>query len=130
MRTFTQVLADLPGGRTVDELSEQLAAVVLAVAKANKKGSLTLTLEILPNADNMVVIRDQIKTKVPLLDRGTAHFYFDEEGSLLKDNPKQGKLPLRAVETASKEPPRRIPTAARSSLADELDGAEGVANAN
>lgn len=132
MRTFPQVLGDLPGGRTVDELSEALAQLVLAVAATGKKGSITLKLDVAPNADDMVSIDDTITLKLPQRARGRAIFFHDAEGSLLKENPRQGKLALREVSSAPTEPPRRVKT----SSGVTIDGvtiigpdAEAVANA-
>lgn len=114
MRSFTQVLGDLNGGRTVAALDETLANLVLAIQSAQKKGKLVLTLNIEPNGEKTVRVVDDIKVTAPMQTRGSSVMYFDEEGSLLVRDPRQIEMPLRRVEDPpSAEPPRRVATSTR-----------------
>lgn len=97
-RPFTDILGDLGGGATLDQLTEHLAAVVSAVQETGRSGSLTLTLKIQKNGDYSVIITDDIKVKAPEPARAQALFFTDQGGTLHRKDPRQPDLPLRTVE--------------------------------
>lgn len=124
MKTFVQTIGEFAEGRTNDELTIALARLVLAVGETGKKGTLTLKLNIEPNAEGLVKLTDEITVKIPQKARGASIFYVGGDGSLLKRDPRQKELELRTVATAPAGPPRRVggvQGAAAMSIADELD---------
>lgn len=127
MKTFVQTIGEFAEGRTNEELTSALSALVLAVGQTGKKGSLTLKLNIEPNAEGLVRLTDEITVKIPQAARGASIFYVTEEGSLVKNNPRQKELPLRQVASRQEGPPRRVATstsiggAQAAAIADHLD---------
>lgn len=104
-RQFADVLRDLGGGNTYDELTARLAEVVEAVTETHKMGEISIKLKIKPNGDSGVIVTDEIKAKVPEATRGDTVFFVTSGGSLVRQDPRQQDLPLRQV-------PGSIPEAA------------------
>lgn len=100
MRPFADILRDLAGGTTYDDLGVRLAEVVEAVMECRKSGELSIKLKIKPNGEHSVIITDEVKTKVPEKARGETVFYAMAGGSLVREDPRQEKLPLRQVADA------------------------------
>lgn len=100
-RSIAEVLRDLTGGQTYDVLNSALTDVVQGVLDTHKTGSITLTLKIKPNGENSVIITDEVKAKVPERSRGESVFYATAGGNLVREDPRQPDLPLRAVAAAS-----------------------------
>lgn len=91
-RDFSSFLLELARGKTHEELSRDLQAVVAKVTETGKKGSLTLTLSIeLLDKDpaNGVRIVDEIKTKLPEHDRPSSMFFPTSDGNLSRRDPRQ-----------------------------------------
>jgi hypothetical protein len=99
-RAFADVLRDLTGGQTYEELGSALTEIVDAVMQTRRSGSLTLTLKIKSNGDSSVIITDDVKTKLPQPIRGETIFFTQAGGNLLREDPRQEKLPLRQVAEA------------------------------
>lgn len=100
MRQIADVLRDLTGGQTYDELNAALAEVVGAVVRTRKAGEISIKLKIKANGETSVMIVDEIKTKVPQEARGETLFFTTSNGDLIRDDPRQSKLPLREVPEA------------------------------
>lgn len=96
-RQFTDVLGQMNAGRTVDNLTEKLAEVTDAVLLTGKKGSLTLKIEVSRNSELSCSFNENVDIKVPELSRGTAVFFKNPAGDLVRDDPRQPRLPLRRV---------------------------------
>jgi len=93
-------LCELRSGRTIAELSDQLAEVIEAVRRTGKAGQLTLRLLVKPfskgKTDEEVqplAIEDSISTKLPQLERGVTLFFSDADGGLERNDPRQMSLP-------------------------------------
>jgi hypothetical protein len=99
---FPVTLAAIRKGALVNELTEQLAAVVAGVMSFEKPGSLTLKLTVKPIAENseMVVIEDKLTVAAPEADRPPTWFFATDDGGLARQNPTQDDLPFRQVENA------------------------------
>ena len=97
MSTFTDVIGALENGRAFDDLNEQLGEVVNAVREHRKPGEITLTLKITPNGEHAVSVMSNIKSRAPEAARGVTTFYADAAGNLLRNDPRQPKLPFREV---------------------------------
>lgn len=94
-RPFADVLTEINRGRDHTELSNELQALVQAVRDTGKKGSLTLSLTVVPSkVDNGLEIIAGIKTTLPKFDRSASLFFADEEGNLTRTDPRQLTLPL------------------------------------
>ena len=99
-RQIADVLRELAGGQTYDEINGALQEVVEAVRQTRKSGALTIKLNIKPNGEHAVMITDTVISKVPEATRGETLFFVDASGGLLRDDPRQEKLPLRSVGSA------------------------------
>lgn len=99
-------LRDHKNGALHSELSEKLAELGLAVLEHEKQGSLTLTITVKPTKDGATTfVTDDVKSNVPTADRGGSIMFVDEDGSLVRQNPRQMSLPMRVVkETQAGEP--------------------------
>lgn len=97
LRPFGAWLAEQRGGALQGELTETLAELVRAVVEHEKPGSLTLKVTVKPGEDGVlyVLVFDDVTAKIPQPPRGGALFHPDEQGSLTRHNPRQGRLPLR-----------------------------------
>lgn len=93
MRPITDVLRDVRGGQFVDAATDVLATVVKAVLEHRKAGEVTITLKLKPDpVENGVEIDAQVKSKTPLPSVGKAIFFADEEGGLLRTDPRQREM--------------------------------------
>jgi len=100
MSMFMQTIGCLNKGGTSHELDEALAQAVQAVKTTGKVAKITFEIVIRPNdrdADT-VTVEDSIKVKTANPPRKAALFFTDDGGRLLRDNPKQAKLPFREIE--------------------------------
>jgi hypothetical protein len=93
-RDFALFLMEHARGRSHDELSAALRALVLAVSETGKPGKLSYTLTIKPQAkvDGAVMIADTIKASLPEFDRPESIFYATESGDLTRTDPHQSSL--------------------------------------
>lgn len=99
-RPFADVLRELSGGETYDELTTRLGGLVTAVMETRRRGTLSINLTVKPNGDAGVIVTDEIKSKLPEKNCGETVF-FVTGGSLIRNDPRQQDLPLRRVgETA------------------------------
>lgn len=96
-KQFSQFLAEQRRGLLHAELSEQLAELVTACMTTRKAGSLTLSVKVKPTGDAHVEVTDDVVIKVPRDVRPPSIFFTDEHGTLHRNDPRQGKLPLREV---------------------------------
>lgn len=92
MSTFSDVVGALNGGVTHQKLNDGLAEIVKAVGNTGKPGQITLKVKIAPNGKGGVTITDDIALKVPELPRGASVFFMDEEGNLLRRDPRQAEM--------------------------------------
>jgi hypothetical protein len=107
MRLFADVLRDMRGGQSHDELSEALHALVRQCCETGRAGEITYTIAIKPTKSaEAVEITDKIGMKEPRNERGSSLFFVSAGFDLTRNNPRQEKLDLREVPTA--QPPRDI----------------------
>lgn len=87
---FAAFLQRQENGGLHADLGDELARVVQAVRETGKAGTLTFVLKIkTTKQDNTLEVAADIKTKVPVLERGASYWYPDANGNLLKDDPRQ-----------------------------------------
>jgi hypothetical protein len=96
MRLITDILREIRKGRPVEEATQALADVVRAVDETGKKGSVTITLNVIPSKhggpEKMLVA--EIKAKKPIADIPQAVFFSNEEGDLHRVDPRQEEMEL------------------------------------
>lgn len=99
-------------GDVLADLDAALKEITVAVALTGRPGTLTLKLKIKPdgtsNAESpLFAIEDDIGIKKPRKSRGVSRFFGDEEGNLLRTDPRQSELRLEAVPSTGAETPGR-----------------------
>lgn len=108
-RPATDVIRDIRFGELLDEFSDELNTVVTAVESTGKPGSITLTLKFKPSSSGAIEVTDDVKTKIPMLAKGSSLFFATPEGNLVRDNPRQKQLPgLKQVNDAPEQPLKEI----------------------
>jgi hypothetical protein len=90
-QSFAAFLCQHARGRTERELSAKLRELVEAVEETGKGGSITYVLSVKPQAqtEHAVLVTDEIKTKLPQLDRPASIFFADERYRLVRTDPRQ-----------------------------------------
>jgi len=91
IRPFADWLREQARGHTHEELSEALHDLVARVRDTGKKGTLQLTVavELMKGSDNALMLKDEIKLKLPEHDRDTSLFFADRDGNLVRNDPNQ-----------------------------------------
>ena len=102
VRPFREVLAELGEGATESELSEALWLVIQRVQETAKAGSLTLVLSIGFDGQGRLVVKDEVKTKLPEFSRPETRFFVDKHGNASRRDPNQPELPnIRTIREAN-----------------------------
>ncbi|TDD68588.1 hypothetical protein [Actinomadura rubrisoli] len=103
VRPFADVLADLGREKVVDEAGVQLQQLVNTVAESGRKGRLVLTVEVAPMKGNSAALMVHAKSdlKLPAAEPVGAVFFYDDDGNLLRDDPRQLKFNLRELNAPS-----------------------------
>lgn len=103
---YAFTLAQLRGGKTQEELSQELNQLVQECRTTGKKGSLTLTITVRPDkGDNgQYFLKPEIKVKAPQFETGDTLFWGTPEGNLQRTDPAQGDLDLRMIPDVQKQP--------------------------
>lgn len=98
-KPFAQFLQEARKGGLHTELSDELAELVHACVETGKKGTLVLTVTVVPakDEDGTVQVTDGVKVTVPKPDARPSVFFADDHGNLSRTNPRQPELPLREV---------------------------------
>lgn len=110
--SFELVLREMRHGRSLAELSQELAALVAAVRETGKGGSLSYTITVKPASQGDVVtvqLQDEVKAKVPKPARGASIFYASDENALMRSDPRQREFALREVPKAPAPEVRELP---------------------
>lgn len=91
---FLDVLGELNDGRTIDELEVALREVVADVKTTGKPGAIILTIQIEPTKkrDDVLILGDRIQVKKPEFDRKAAIFFTDDDGALVRHDPRQRQM--------------------------------------
>jgi hypothetical protein len=96
MRLITDILREIRKGRPVEEATQALADVVRAVDETGKKGSVTITLNIIPSKHGgpEKTLVCEVKSKKPIADIAPAVFFSDQDGDLFRVDPRQEEMAL------------------------------------
>jgi hypothetical protein len=109
-RPFLDFLREHRNGVAHDELSDALQECVAAAIQEGKTSTLTLKITVKPAnvGAGALMVTDDIKTSLPKPEKGGSIFFASPENNLIRDDPKQHKLPLQEI---SPRMPREIGTA-------------------
>ncbi|HXI90493.1 MAG TPA: hypothetical protein VNH18_29435 [Bryobacteraceae bacterium] len=100
MAKFLEVVASHRSGDILPELDEKLTEVLQAVRSTGKQGAIALVLKVKPYSKGKietVLIEDEIKVKIPELDKGGSIFFATDDDELLLNDPRQQNLDLREI---------------------------------
>lgn len=98
-KLITQVLAELRGGVFANAASDELSKLVERIQESGKKGSIAITLEIVPHGKNNreMHVMPKLAVKAPALpDTTEAGIFFAVRGDLVRDDPDQVQMPFGA----------------------------------
>lgn len=93
IRPFSQVLQELGEGSTLNELSEAFWDLIQRVQETAKAGSLTLHLAVGFDGQGRLVIKDEVKMKLPEFSRPETRFFVDKNGNASRRDPNQPMIP-------------------------------------
>jgi hypothetical protein len=102
-RGFAVLIQQLGEGDFHADVSSELQKVSGLLSElANQyggkaKGTLTITLALSAEDNGTITIDADVKTKTPKLRRARSLFFVTKGNNLVKENPRQRKLPLREV---------------------------------
>lgn len=97
-RPFTQILHDQRKGKLHEEMTEQLADLVVACVETQKKGSMSLKLTVAPGKDGVtVMLLDEVTVKTPQHDKEAGLYFPNAAGGLGRRHPDQTQLPFTSV---------------------------------
>lgn len=99
-RGFTQTVESLRYGEVSDELNRELQALVKKCQDTGRAGAITLTINIKPTKSGPFEITDDIKVKMPKAEKGSSMMFPTPEGNLQRNDPRQGDLELRTVDSS------------------------------
>lgn len=93
---FTDFLEELDKGRVSQELGDKLLAVIEAVRKTHKAGSVTLQIKAgWDKKADMLRVGTAVSSKAPQLDRAESLFFVTKDGQPTRKDPSQLELELR-----------------------------------
>jgi hypothetical protein len=100
-RSFTDTLAKLRYGQTIEDLTSEFHSLLCAVNRTGRAGSLTLKISVKPidkgPSVERIEMRDDITLKLPKPERGATFLFLDSANNPQTSDPRQPQLPLRAV---------------------------------
>ncbi len=96
MRLITDILRDIRKGAAIEEGTNALADVVRAVDETGKEGSVTIVLKVKPpkHGGPEKTLVAEISCKKPCADIAPAIFFSNQEGDLVRFDPRQEEMPL------------------------------------
>jgi len=99
-----ETLKSIRRGEMLDELSEEISAVVKAAEDSAKVGEVKIVLKFKPNGAGQMVITDETTARKPKPNAPATLMFNDVHGNLSRRDPNQADLPLRKVsETRTEE---------------------------
>ena len=92
---FIDTLREIRRGVSLDELSDEVTALVASVRETGRPGKLSYVLTVKPASKgdtNTLMILDAIKVTAPVLERATTVFYATTNNELQRNDPRQPEL--------------------------------------
>ncbi|KIP13414.1 hypothetical protein KY49_686 [Burkholderia sp. MSHR3999] len=112
VRPITDTLRQIAGGHLLDTASDQLADLVRVVDSNGGSGKLTIELTVKKaTRGGAMLVTGKSTLKKPADEPLEAMLFATPEGNLITDDPRQQKLDLKRVESASDAPPAVLKTA-------------------
>lgn len=105
-KPFSDVLGEVENGTLLNELTEAVYDIIIAVMETRKAGSVKLKLTFTPTGKGTVNVDADVDANKPVHDRPTTTFFVAKDFSLQRSDPNQPRLPLREVELPNNEPVR------------------------
>ena len=103
-KPFTDTLGEIEGGTFLRELTAEFYEVVRAAMETRKAGAMKIAVKVSPTGRGSVEIDAKFDATIPEHDRPSTTFFVTPEGTLLRDDPSQPRLPLRQVDTPRNDP--------------------------
>ncbi len=102
---FLQLLQQHRRGDCLSDLSAAMREASKATQLTGKASTVTLKIKLAPTSSikGAISVCDDIKVTLPKEDKGGSLFYGAEDGSLLRDDPKQQHLELKTVTGGAKD---------------------------
>lgn len=107
-KPFTDTLGEVENGALLRDLSEEVHNIVHAVLETRKAGGLTIKLKFTPTGRGSIEVAATYDANVPEHDRPSTTFFATPDGTLLRNDPNQPRLPLREVETNEDKPLKTV----------------------
>lgn len=105
VRPFTEWLADQASGAADVQATQALQQVVQAVGDLGRKGKVVIEVLVEPANQSASMMKTAVtvtaKPPAPFADESV--FYADPNGSLVRDDPFQARLPLREIDPDTAE---------------------------
>lgn len=103
-KPFTDVLGEIENGHFLRELTAKVYEVVRATQETRKPGAIKIALRINPTGRGSVEVDAKFDANVPEHDRPSTTFFLTPEGTMMRNDPNQPQLPLRAVRDERNSP--------------------------
>jgi len=100
-RPIQETLHSLNNGTLLADASDALASLVLAVDSTGKPGKLTIEISLRKLNGLTMAASGKLNVKAPPEPALETLFFPTPEGNLLTEDPRQGKLPLKAINLPS-----------------------------
>lgn len=103
-KPFTDILGEIENGQFLRELTAQVYEIVRATQETRKPGGLKLAIKISPTGRGSVEIDAKMDAIVPEHDRPSTTFFVTHDGTMMRNDPNQPRLPLREIEDTRNDP--------------------------
>lgn len=105
-KPFTDLIGEIEGGQLLRDLTEAVYNITHAVRETRKPGALKIAFKFTPTGRGSVEIDAKYVTDEPEHDRPTTTFFMSPDGTLLRNDPNQLRLPVREVDVPTNDPVR------------------------
>jgi hypothetical protein len=102
-RPITDIMRDIARGHFVEQATEELQKIVLAVLEENKTGTLTLKIKVSKNDENQVFYDAEIDGKMPKQTLARTMFFVDSEGNSVRRDPRQTDMFTKKAEDQAED---------------------------
>lgn len=99
-KPFTDILGEVENGAFLRELTAKVYEIVRATQETRKPGALKIAIKISPTGRGSVELDAKMDATVPEHDRPSTTFFVTHDGTMMRNDPNQPRLPLREVADA------------------------------
>lgn len=91
IQPFDHIIRQINNGQLVDELTDEMTAVIEAVKMTGKTGKISLTLTLCPGGPNnsQLEVKPSITGTKPELPRPFSYFFINDDYGLQREDPRQ-----------------------------------------